>query len=167
MGFSIKKIQNQWKEAEIKNYQVENLLDKNKPLIEKFEIILNKEEEKPKRIYFNPFLVDKWKENSFKSEERLYPVDFGAAIQQILSLTIQIPSNYTVDDFPKSVSLALPTDGGRYIFAASNSTNTIVLRNSLLLSKAIYNTTEYSSLKELFARMVQIHQTDLVFIRKD
>ncbi len=163
----IKKIQNQWKEAEIKNYAVENLLDKNKPLIEKFEIIIKEEEEKPKRIYFNPFLIDKWKENPFKSEERLYPVDFGAAVQQVLALTIQIPSNYSVDDFPKSITLGLPNNGGRYIFAASNTNNSIVLRNSLLLNNAIYTTNEYSSLKELFARMVQIQQTDLVFIRKD
>jgi len=163
----LKNIQSEWKEIEIKNYKLENLDDKTKPLVEKFDVLIAADEDKPKRIYFNPFLVDKWKENPFKSEERYYPVDFGAALQQVVSLTIQVPNNYLIDDFPKSQSLALPAEGGRYLFAFNYSNNNVVLRSSLLLNKPIYASNEYHSLKELFARLVQIQQTDLVFIRKE
>jgi hypothetical protein len=162
-----KHIQNEWKVVAVKNYLIENLQEIDKLFIEKFEIVIKSEEENPKRIYFNPFLQDKWTENPFKSSERLYPVDFGAPLQQIVSVSIKVPANYIIDDFPPSQSLALPAEGGRYIFAANKTENSIVMRNSVLLSKAVYNSNEYASLKELFARIVQIHQTDLVFLRKN
>ncbi len=163
----LKSIQNEWKQAEIKNFSSENLLKMDKPLVERFEIIFTSDEVKPARIYFNPFLNGKWTENPFKSIERFYPVDFGAPLQQIVAITIKLPPNYQIDDFPKPQTLALPQEGGRYIFAANKTDNSIVIRNSLLLNKAVYNSNEYGPLKELFARIVQIHQTDLVFLRKN
>jgi hypothetical protein len=162
----MKKIQSEWNGAEISNYANENLKDISKPFIEKLEIEFAQNETKPKQIYFNPFLKDKWTENPFKSTERSFPVDFGAPLQQVLSVTIQLPENYEVDDFPKSVSLALPGDGGKFVFAASRTGNMITLRNSLSLNKAIYNSLEYHYLKELIERVVQLHQTDLVFLSK-
>jgi hypothetical protein len=67
---------------------------------------------------------------------------------------------------PKDVAMALPNKGGRFTFSCGNIGNKLNITYTLSLSKAIYEAHEYPYLKELFARIVQIRQTDLVLIKK-
>lgn len=163
----IKSLESEFNGAVIKDYKSENLKEIEKALIEKFEITLSSDTNNPNRIYFNPFLQDRWKVNPFKSKERLYPVDFGAPLNQTVTLTIEYPANYQLDEAPKSVAFALPEKGGKYTFSVNNIGNKVTMTNTLNLTKAIYNSNEYHFLKELFSRIVQIQQSDFVFLRKE
>jgi hypothetical protein len=70
--------QKEWSRVQVRSYTNENLLEVEKPLTEKLEIEFEAEVEKPRQLYFNPFIADRWDENPFKSNERSFPVDFGA-----------------------------------------------------------------------------------------
>ncbi|MGC1244048.1 MAG: DUF3857 domain-containing protein [Chryseosolibacter sp.] len=115
---------------------------------------------------FNPFFFEKWSENPFKSKERLYPVDFGTPVERLTVFTLEYPATLEIVNIPEKVGLALPDQGGRFIFEARNTGNRLSFNNSLSIRKAVYTSAEYHVLKELFARILQVQQSELIFKRK-
>jgi len=162
----ISRLKNKWGEADILEYKVKNLDSLEKPLEEKITMKVKSGEPGAGVLYFNPFIVERWDENPFKSGERLYPVDFGAPMEKILILTLTYPSSYEVDELPAPVALSLPQGGGRYFFNVAKLENKVTLSSSLTINRSVYDSVEYHYLKELFARVVQIQQSQIVFKMK-
>jgi len=153
--------------VEIKKYTIENADDLKKSLVVKLDVAIEGYDDlSASHFLFNPFMFDRWKENPFKSSERLYPVDFGPPLEEVVIFSLEYPEEFAVTDLPEKVGLALPSAGGRYIFDIQNTGNKISLNSSLLIARTIYTSEEYHFLKELFSRVVSIQQTDLVFKRK-
>jgi hypothetical protein len=164
----IKALEKKWNAKEIKNYEATNLQELEKNLSEKMEITFDAHEAtNVQQIYFNPFIAGKWTDNPFKSSERIFPVDFGVAQEETFVLTLEYPPTFHLDEIPKNIALAMPNKGGRFLFSCNNLGNKLTLSYSLNLTKAIYDAAEYQSLKELFARIVQLRQTDLVLIKNN
>jgi len=151
---------------EILDYQIENVTDLSKPVVEKFKVKSSLETASPDILYLNPFLVGQWKSNPFKANERLYPVDFGAPLETTFMLSLEYPENFVVDELPISTALALPQGGGRYICNIANTANKISLTSILNISKSVYSSAEYHVLKELFNRIVSTEQSQIVLKRK-
>ncbi len=164
----IKALEKKWGAMEIKNYTVENLQELEKPLVEKMEVAFDAHDAtNVHQIYFNPFVAGQWSNNPFKSNERIFPVDFGVAQEETVLLSLEYPENFHLDETPKNVALAMPNKGGRYFFNCTNLGNKLSITYSLNLTKAVYDAIEYHSLKELFSRIVQLRQTDLVLIKNN
>jgi len=151
---------------EISNYTIENLDDLSKPLVEKFQVVSSLDASNPTLLYLNPFFVDRWNDNPFKSNERLYPVDFGAPRETVFMLTLEYPDTYEVDEIPKSVLMTLPQNGGGYALNVANLTRKISMTTIINLSKVVYTSAEYHTLKELFNRVIQTQQSQIVFKKK-
>ncbi len=150
-------------EMTISDYSIENLDDLSKPLIERMNVESSLDVSNPSTIYLNPFMVERWERNPLKSEQRLYPVDFGAPLETTFMLTLDYPGKFVVDELPTNAAMTLPMKGGRYLFNASNFSNKISLTSIINLSKTVYSSGEYTALRELFNRMVQIQQSQIVF----
>ncbi|MFM9837110.1 MAG: transglutaminase domain-containing protein [Cyclobacteriaceae bacterium] len=164
----IKALEKRWNAKEIKNYEVTNLQELEKNLAEKMEITFDAHDAtNVQQIYFNPFIAGRWTDNPFKSTERTFPVDFGVAQEETVLLTLEYPVNFHLDEVPKNIALAMPNKGGKFLFQCVNLGNKLTISYSLSLTKAIYDAQEYHSLKELFARIVQLRQTDLVLIKNN
>jgi len=147
----------------IKDYTIENRRDVMKPIVETYKVKFEGFDSlSMNRIYFNPFIFDQWTENPFKSEERLYPVDFGAPLSYTYTLNFEYPANYQLVELPEKVALVLPDNGGNFMFDIQNVNNTIIMRSTLKTNRYIYNSDEYHALREIFARIVQLHKTDIV-----
>jgi transglutaminase-like putative cysteine protease len=159
-------LEKNWEDFTIQNYEIENKDDLSKSLIEKFQVETSLETADPNTLYLNPFFVGRWKKNPFISNERLYPVDFGAPLESTFLLNLEYPETYVVDDMPKSSALALPQNGGRYLFNISNPANKIAMTSVINLSKVVYSSVEYHTLKELFNRIIDTHQSQIVFKKK-
>jgi len=163
----VKKLETKVRDIEVSNYRVENLENLESPLMEKTELKIPSDVQPgANTIYFDPFIFEKWGENRLKSSERSYPVDFGAPIEHTSILTLNFPSTFEVDELPKSVALALPQGGGRYVFSVTQLGNKLVITGGLTLTRAVYNSSEYHYLRELFTRMVQIEHSQIVFKKK-
>ena len=148
----------------IGEFKIENRQDINESLSETYSVEFEKLDSLGiNRIYFNPFIFDKWTENPLKSNTRLYPVDFGAPLSYTYTLNLDYPDSYQVVALPGRINLKLPKDGGSFTFEIQNTNNQIVLRSTLKTNRYIYNSDEYHNLRELFARIVQLHKTDIVF----
>lgn len=160
-------MQKKLRSINIKHFEFQNVDDLTKPLVMKLEVEFEAFDNlNANSFLFNPFLGDRWESNPFKSSERLYPVDFGAPLEEILVFSLTIPEEFILDEIPEKVALALPNSGGRYIFDVQLVGNKISMNHSLQISKTVFTSTEYHYLKELFNRVIQVQQADLVFTKK-
>jgi transglutaminase-like putative cysteine protease len=163
----LKDFAGKYPDVEVVKYTVEGADEFDKPLIEKMELSVQVFDQPGARGFlFSPFVARKRRENPFKSIERLYPVDFGVPIERTLVFSMAYPENYELIEPPKKVGLALPNDGGRFLFDIQQTGNRLSLHNSLQLKRAVYSSEEYHYLKELYNQVVAIEQTDLVFRKK-
>jgi len=150
---------------EVTDYEVQNLKDINQPLIEKMKVKRIEDSTNPSVTYVDPFFMSRWGKNPFKSTERLYPVDFGAPLETTYLLNLTYSPVYVIDEAPENTALALPNSGGRYLFNVNQMTNKIAVTNVLNISKMVYTSAEYGSLKELFNRVVQ-SQSVLIALKR-
>jgi hypothetical protein len=161
-----KGVSDRWKVREIRQHKIEGLNDLEGALTEEMEIDFNSHDaSSAERIYFNPFIIGQWSSNPFVASERKYPVDFGVAQEEIILLNLEYPADYKLDEIPKNMALAMPDKGGMFKFNFNNIGNKLNIYYSLNLTKPVYDSSEYFSLKDLFERMLQLKQTDLVFIK--
>lgn len=154
-----------WNGASVTKFSFENVDDLSKPMIVSLEIEIDAYGGL-NNFLLNPFFIDRWDANPFRSPERLYPVDFGAPLEEIIIFNLEYPDTYAIDELPGDVGLALPNAGGRYLFKIQNTGNRLTMNSSLLINKTIFTSEEYHYLKELFSRVVSTQQTELVFKSK-
>lgn len=160
----VKELDSKLARVSIKSAKFENADDVEKPFVEKFDVeIEGFDEVNPNVLLLNPYIVKFHTENPFKSNERLYPVDFGTPIEEVLSLTIELPEGFVPDNLPGTVGLALPNQGGQFILKTELVGLKLVLNHSLAISRTVYSSAEYHYLKELFDRIIQLQNTDIVF----
>ena len=116
-------------------------------------------------LYVSPLAAFGQSQNPFHHAERTFPVDFGAANQDIIVLTLTLPQGYTAE-LPKAATISLPDQGGRYMYAASSPTpGTVQLVSRLTLDKPVYGAEEYASLRE-FYRLALAKQAEALVIKK-
>jgi hypothetical protein len=111
-------------------------------------------------------LVNRHDENPFKSQDRLYPVDFSVPIEEKVTIIINYPDNFTIVNLPEKVAIALPNNGGKYILSSQNSQNSASIFSWFVISRHLYSSVEYHYLKELFSTVVQTQNTDIIFRRE-
>lgn len=155
-----------WNGASVTKYTLENTDDLTKPMIVSLDVEIDAYKGL-NNFLLNPFFVDRWTANPFKSSERFYPVDFGAPLEEIVIFTLEYPETFVIDEIPGNLGLSLPGAGGRYIFKIQNAGTILTMNSSLLINKPVFGPDEYHYLKELFSRVVSTQQTDLVINRKE
>jgi len=116
-------------------------------------------------LFVSPLAVFGEESNPFRLETRSFPVDFGMTQQETISLTLTLPPGY-VAELPKPATLALPGQGGRYLYVASSPTpGTVQLISRLTLDKPVYSPEEYHALRELYRQMLA-KQAEALVVKK-
>ncbi len=163
----IKELKSNLNQIEITGFELKNPDDFQKPVILKLEIeIMAFDNLQVANFIFNPYILDKWSGNPFKSNERMYPVDFGAPIERTTILQLEYPSDFKIVNIPENLSLSLPNSGGRYILETKNIDNKLTMNNFLSINKTVFSSAEYHYLKELFSRILQVQNGELIFQKK-
>ena len=127
----------------------------------------NLKSDKEDIIYFNPMFGEGWKENPFKSAERIYPVEMPYAIDESYFLQLDIPAGYVIDELPKQIIVKLnEEDDGRFEYRVSESGGTISLRSRLRIKRAFFMPDEYDMLREFFNLVVKKQSEQIVFKKK-
>ena len=152
-------------DIEIKNPVIESLDNYDEPLRLRYEFDFKQDNEDI--IYLNPMLGEGWKENPFKSAERLYPVEMPYAIDETYLLRLDTPAGYVIDELPKQVIVKLnEADDGMFEFRLSESNGVISLRSRIRLKRAFFLPEEYETLREFFSLVVKKHSEQVVFKKK-
>jgi hypothetical protein len=152
-------------EVEIKNPAIDSLDNYDEPLRIRYEFDVKSDNEDI--IYFNPMLGEAWKENPFKSAQRVYPVEMPYAIDETYLLRLDIPTGYVIDELPKQIMVKLnEADDGMFEFRLSESGGAISLRSRIRLKRAFFLPEEYETLREFFNLVVKKHSEQIVFKKK-
>ncbi len=151
--------------AVITAIDLQNLEDVSEPLVEVIDVELSGFNGTTARLLMNPFLFNKPLSNPFKSAERLYPVDFGANIDERITIVLEFPEEIDLVNIPEDVGLSLPNDGGLYMLRSQREAGKVSIVSWLNTKKPVYTHQEYFYLRELFSRIVQVQNTDLIFVK--
>lgn len=152
---------------EVSKFDIQNFTEVEKPLVLKLDISLQAyDAEAAENFLLNPFMVHREKENPFKSNERLYPVDFGSPREITSILNLEFPDKYELVNKPEKIALSLPNSGGRFLLDAQILGNKLTLNNTLSINRTVFSSQEYPYLKELYSRIIQSQNEDLIFKKK-
>jgi hypothetical protein len=163
----IRDLDNKLDRIEIKGFEIKNLNDLTNPVVQSLKIeIVAFDDASAGNFMLNPFIMGKWEQNPFRSTSRLYPVDFGTPMEMITVLNLEYPEDFEILNLPDKTALSLPNSGGRFLLEIQQLDNKITLNNSLTISRTIFSSDEYAYLKELFNRIIQIQNGDLIFRKK-
>lgn len=145
-------------------YEIVNIDSIDKPLTEKFDVIINDHvEEAGNLIYFSPMLYERTKENIFKYDERKFPVDFGHAMKESFKIILRFPMDYSIEKLPQSVRYRLPDDSGDFTISYHTEGNVVLVSSVINLKKDNYSADDYFDLKELFSIITKRQAEQIVF----
>jgi hypothetical protein len=117
-------------------------------------------------IYMNPFVTHQLKGNPFKEDSRTYPIDYGAPSETVYMCKIVIPDGYKIDEMPQSKVLALPQNGGRYLYNISQNGSVINLTSIFSINRTLFAQTEYPILREFYNQVVA-KQAEQIVLKKN
>lgn len=154
----------QW---EITKSEFENAKVLDAPFKETYELTINDYVTMAgDMIYLNPHLAWHISENPYKLEKREYPVDFGSPYETTYSFRLIIPDGYVVEELPKNKMLALPNNGARYVYSASQVGNAINFTSTLAMNKPLFTQEEYPTLREFYNQVVAKQAEQIVLKKK-
>ncbi len=116
-------------------------------------------------LFFNPLLFERTKENPFKSDERLFPVDFGINNEETYKFAFTIPNGYNVDKLPNSISYSLEDKSASFVYYVFHEGDKILITSKITLLKTWYSADNYFGLKELFKHIVA-KQAEPIILKK-
>jgi hypothetical protein len=160
----VEKLDERMPKISIGKHEFLNLDSLEAPLIETYEIEFGADDPLKDKIQYsiNPFIVSKVTKNPFNLNERTYPVDLGAAMDERITIKLTFPSGYTLAEKPKDLSIALPQTGGKYLLRSITEDQTFSISQVLQLNKAIYQAEDYLYLKEFYNQIIQSQKADVV-----
>jgi hypothetical protein len=151
----------------VSNSSFENLENPNQSAKEIHDITINDHSQVAGNIiYVNPYITGRMEENIFKSENRLYPVDYGTPVDQIYMAKIQIPDGYSVEELPKQRMILLPSNGGKFVYTATLLGNTLNFVSQFIINKSIFTAEEYPHLREFYMQVVAKQAEQIVLKKK-
>ena len=119
-------------------------------------------------IYLSPFLTSQIQTNPYKTESRVYPVDYGNLIEQVYMCQIKLPAGYVLEETPQSKILALPGNTAKYIYNVSVAPagDNITITSSFQINRNIFLQDEYPNLKEFYNQVVAKQAEQIVLKKK-
>lgn len=151
---------------EINSLQLENAKNLSQSFVENYDFEIESDDVSTASIiYLSPMLDGKQGSNPFKLEERKYPVDFGAPIEETYYVTIDIPEGYMIDQSPVPLALSLPAKSGNYKFQVTQQGNKLTVYSKLSIKKIQFSPQEYAYLKEFFAQIIKKQNEQIVLKR--
>jgi hypothetical protein len=136
--------------------KIEQLDSLDMPVAETYELEFETTRNmKASTLGFNPFIFGRVSANPFKLEERNYPVNMGMPSESTSILTMHLPEGYSVAAAPKTESMALPNQGGKFVTDFQQQNNGFIFSRQTQFSKTLYFTEEYAALKEFYNKMIQ------------
>jgi hypothetical protein len=149
---------------EIVSYQMENLDHPDQVLAETMKVTIDDNvEDAGNLIYFTPMFYERTKENPFRLEERMFPVDFAYPFQENFKSVIEFPEKYKLDKLPKNEAYALPDNEGTFSIYYLVEGNKIAIRSKISILKPVFSAEEYFNLQEFFKNVVRKQAEQIVF----
>lgn len=153
-------------DIEISDYEIENADVYEGNVVEQFNFyhedgaeVLND------KIYFKPLSFLGMDENPFKSDERMYPIDFGYPFKDMYFVTIEIPEGYEVESNIKPSMMKTPNGNAEFRYSVTVMGNKISLSVNVNIKQAIYGAEDYLILKQFFNQIISKESEQIVLVK--
>jgi len=144
-----------------------NIDSLDKPVGETYEVEMNIYDNlNHDRLSFSPFLLNQVTANPFKLAERDFPVDWGMPSDERYVVIIHLPAQYTIENPPQAMSIAMPNQGGNFLTEFDGDKQNFTYSYDTRFNKSIYSPEEYPYLKELYNKIVLAQKNEIVFKKK-
>lgn len=117
-------------------------------------------------IYVNPIVASQMVDNPFSAETRIYPINFGMAVEKTYMCKITLPDGYQIDEMPQNKLIALPGGAGRYTYNITQMGNVINLTSTFIVSRVLFGQDEYKPLREFYGQVVAKQAEQIVLKKK-
>jgi len=162
----LKSLEDETSGLSVEEYNVQNFDSLNSPVSEILKLnIKNYANKVNNQLYVSPIVFGKFSENPFKSETRLYPVDFAKPIDKKSVFMLEIPEGYAVEQLPKSIKMSLPDNSASFQMQASQMGNKVQVLFKYNINKPIYYQPEYNDLRTFFDQLVK-KQSEMLVLKK-
>ncbi|GAB3665978.1 hypothetical protein GCM10028791_41780 [Echinicola sediminis] len=119
-------------------------------------------------VLVNPIIIARFKENPFKIDERIFPVDFNYLISDNYIANIKIPEGYELDDFPEQLVISIPGGAAKFVYIPQEDPGNNMLRINIMfdLKKEMVQPQEYPGLKAFMEYVVNKIQEPVVLKKR-
>jgi len=117
------------------------------------------------KIYIQPFMFLKIKENPFKLEKRQFPIDFGYPFLNRYLVSIDIPEGYAPETELSPIIMKIPNNLGEFKFYPNFVGNKLSLMINYKINKAVVGAEYYLFIKEFFNQMIQKESEQIVLTK--
>ncbi|MBV7531482.1 transglutaminase domain-containing protein [Chitinophaga sp. sic0106] len=117
-------------------------------------------------LYIKPMMGEEYKHNIFKSEDRKFPVEMNAVMDEIYTLNLTVPEGYVVDELPKSSIVKFNDDEGIFQYLIQEAGGRIQMRSRIKFTKATFLPEDYASLREFYDVVVKKQAEQIVLKKK-
>ena len=165
LGAVLKDLENDKPEdLEIKNYRITDIENLDDQLQMSYDIKLNVE--KKDVIYIDPMFGERFMENPFPEEKRIYPIEMPYTLDETYIARIELPAGYKIVDVPKSTKINLDEEGKSFFSYIVEELNGVIsLRSRVKIHRSYFLPEEYKSLHDFFAIVVS-KQNEKIVLKK-
>ncbi|MDG2280115.1 MAG: DUF3857 domain-containing protein [Flavicella sp.] len=117
------------------------------------------------KMYINPLFFFSTTVNPFKTEERIFPVDYGTPWKEKNQISIKIPEGYKIESIPETFGIGLPENLGLYKFLIKANNNSISIKTEEIINSSIISPKYYGDLKNFYAELVSKQKKKIVLTK--
>lgn len=115
-------------------------------------------------MYVNPFMVTQTSRNPFSNRQRNFPVEFLYGLENMYSITLQIPEGFEVDYIPESRTLQL-SDNTAFLLQIEQMGNIIQLSTRLIRNDVFFEAEDYEKNRAFYSDIVAINEEQIILSR--
>ena len=151
---------------EISDLNLSQINEVDKPVLLSYDFNIDEAiEDVGGDLYLKPMLFLASKENPFKQDTRIYPIDFVYPISDKYMVNMMIPEGYELDVLPESVKYQFNGSDGVFTYMANKNGSYIQFVVTFELNKTLILPTEYKQFKEFYQLMIE-KQNEQIVLKK-
>lgn len=117
-------------------------------------------------LYINPLIFTHISKNNFTQSDRKLPVEFSYPYKHLISVLLELPPNYTVEEIPKSEKFILNDKSGSLIYLIKQVSDRILQINYRFeLNEIIFPHADYESVKTFWGQ-IATKNNELIVLKK-
>lgn len=163
----IENLQDRLEDCSISSYELKNLKDRDKAILEKYSFCFGEDNDKSSFLFLPALLQSENLENPFKSMFRNYPVDFPFIKNEIFNIKIELPSNYEVQQLPKPVISYLEDRSLVFKYSCKQIGNKLSITCSISILKIMFMSCEYEVLRNIFDIIINKKSEQIILKLKE
>lgn len=166
-AFIQKDLVERFPDIQVESISIENAADVDEPLKEQIDFTLpNGAHKAGDFLYLSPALLSGFTENPLKAETRLYPVNIPYPTTRQQVWMFDIPDGYTVEELPEELNLALPNQGGIFLYSVNHMNGKLQINSRIQLTQLVFEPQEYQVIKSFFDMIIEKQEEQVVLKKK-